>query len=177
MVVGCLSEMIEAMGAHISSYVSDIMPIFLNACQDASIEVKTNALFGLGLICTFVPKTIWNAYATQAMQAMAMVYEGVQHEMAQKHSHHALYYHLMDNYCGALSRVILKVDTLDLAVWVPMLLSWLPLKKDAMENRSVISAIIYLLKVKQDQHVRRPLACMILENTCMFLRVYRYGAA
>lgn len=48
--VGTLAESIQGLGAASAQFVSRLFPVLLNTSREADPEVRSNAIFGLGLL-------------------------------------------------------------------------------------------------------------------------------
>lgn len=48
--VGTLAESIQGLGAASAQFVSRLCPVLLNAAREADPEVRSNAIFGLGVL-------------------------------------------------------------------------------------------------------------------------------
>lgn len=48
--MGTLAESIQGLGAASAQFVSRLLPVLLNAAREADPEVRSNAIFGLGVL-------------------------------------------------------------------------------------------------------------------------------
>lgn len=48
--VGTLAESIQGLGAASAQFVSRLFPVLLNSAREADPEVRSNAIFGLGVL-------------------------------------------------------------------------------------------------------------------------------
>lgn len=48
--VGTLAESIQGLGAASAQFVSRLLPVLLSAAREADAEVRSNAIFGLGVL-------------------------------------------------------------------------------------------------------------------------------
>lgn len=48
--VGTLAESIQSLGAASAQFVSRLLPVLLSAAREADPEVRSNAIFGLGVL-------------------------------------------------------------------------------------------------------------------------------
>ncbi len=48
--LGTLAETVEAMGAASAHFVGQLYPMFVSLLQDADEEVRSNAVFGVGIL-------------------------------------------------------------------------------------------------------------------------------
>lgn len=48
--VGTLAESIQGLGAASAQFVSRLLPVLLSATREADPEVRSNAIFGLGVL-------------------------------------------------------------------------------------------------------------------------------
>ena len=48
--IGTLAETVEALGPSSGQFLDKLLPLFLHAARDSDDEVRSNALFGLGVL-------------------------------------------------------------------------------------------------------------------------------
>ena len=58
--VGILAESVAAMKESISPFVSHLFPLFLAAANDEDEEVRSNAIYGLGVLAEFGREAIFS---------------------------------------------------------------------------------------------------------------------
>lgn len=51
--VGTLAECIQGLGAASAQFVSRLLPVLLSSAREADPEVRSNAIFGLGVLAEF----------------------------------------------------------------------------------------------------------------------------
>jgi hypothetical protein len=134
MAIGALAEVVQGMEQGIEPFANDLLQIFLNGMQDVEDEVKSNAAFGIGVLCTFSKDVTAPAYQ-QILSLLHPLFNPLSTT------------NMQDNACGCLSRMILSHSELvPLDICVPTLMKSLPLTKDFEENRPIIKALLELIK-------------------------------
>ncbi|XP_037526923.1 importin-4 [Rhipicephalus sanguineus] len=131
--VGTLAEVAEGLGqAGIGPFCRPLLQVFLNGMRDQNGEVRSNAVFGLGVL-------IQNAHDILQAEYPALL-EALSTMLAREDNRHA-----KDNICGAVAKLILVgVTVVPVAQVFPVLLQQLPLQEDFEENGSVFHCICYL---------------------------------
>lgn len=141
--IGTLAEVAQGLGpAGIGPFCRPLLQVFLNGMRDRDSEVRSNAVFGLGLLIQNAPEILAPEYQSllEALSAM----------LAREDSRHA-----KDNICGAVARLILAgVTAVPLASVLPVLLRQLPLGEDFEENVSVFRCICYLYGIKHQEFLK-----------------------
>ncbi|KAK4635243.1 putative importin subunit beta-4 [Fulvia fulva] len=135
--VGTLADCVEAMGPACTPYTSKIMQLLLKRLRDEDKEVKSNAAFGMGLLClnSTDAKTILSNYNT-----ILGLLEPLLQNQSNPDDTEA---RLLDNAAGCVSRMIKKAPSnVPLEDVLPRLVELLPLKEDFRENEPVFDMII-----------------------------------
>jgi hypothetical protein len=134
MAIGALAEIVDGLEDGCTPYTGDLMQLFMKGMQDPEDEVKSNAAFGAGVLCTHSTSDV-SGYYPQLLQLL--------HPLFNPNSPT----NMQENACGALCRMILKHESsVPLDMCLPILLQSLPLKNDYEENRPVFKALIKLLQ-------------------------------
>ncbi|RMX51322.1 hypothetical protein pdam_00004673, partial [Pocillopora damicornis] len=135
--IGTISEVMLAMSHAIVPFVQHIFPVFMTSLQDEDDEVRSNTIYGLGILAFYGGDLITPQYPT-ILEALFVILSQNQPPR------------VVDNICGAVSRMIMaNRNFLPLEKVFPGLLQCLPLKEDFEENDPVYSCIIELFS---DQH-------------------------
>ena len=145
--VGTLADCVEAMGPACTPYTGKIMPLLLKRLRDEDKEVKSNAAFGMGLLClnSTDAKTILSNYNT-----IIGLLEPLLQNQSNADDTEA---RLLDNAAGCISRMIKKAPSnVPLEDVLPRLVELLPLKEDFRENEPVFDMIISRYQA-QDQTI------------------------
>jgi len=141
--VGTIADCIESMGAGCTPYTSKMMRILVKRLSDEDPEVKSNAAFGVGLLCekSTNSKEVLSNYNTilgklePLLDASSTATPGVDDPHAR----------LLDNAAGCVARMIKKSPQhVPLEDVLPRLVEILPLKEDFGENEAVYAMIIAL---------------------------------
>nr|XP_058944233.1 importin-4-like [Pocillopora verrucosa] len=135
--IGTISEVMLAMSHAIVPFVQHIFPVFMTSLKDEDDEVRSNTIYGLGILAFYGGDLITPQYPT-ILEALFVILSQNQPPR------------VVDNICGAVSRMIMaNRNFLPLEKVFPGLLQCLPLKEDFEENDPVYSCIIELFS---DQH-------------------------
>uniref|UniRef100_A0A8C5PG40 Importin N-terminal domain-containing protein n=1 Tax=Leptobrachium leishanense TaxID=445787 RepID=A0A8C5PG40_9ANUR len=113
---GTLAESVMALGPAVVQFVPQILPAFISGVRDEDKEVRSNSVFGLGVLVEHGGDSISEKDAR-----------------------------VLDNVCGAVSRMVLShANGVPLEQVFPVMLRSLPLKEDFEENSTVFKCIAYL---------------------------------
>ncbi|XP_022799795.1 importin-4-like [Stylophora pistillata] len=135
--IGTISEVMLAMGHAIVPFVQHLFPVFMTSLKDEDDEVRSNAIYGLGIMAFYGGDLITPHYPT-ILEALFVILSQNQPPR------------VVDNICGAVSRMVMaNRNFIPLEKVFPGLLQCLPLKEDFEENNPVYSCIIELFS---DQH-------------------------
>ncbi|XP_020631239.1 importin-4-like [Orbicella faveolata] len=135
--IGTISEVLLAMAHAIVPFVQHLFPVFMTSLKDEDDEVRSNAIYGLGLLAFYGGDLITPHYQT-ILEALFVILSQNQPPR------------VVDNICGAVSRMVMaNRNSLPLEKVFPGLLQCLPLKEDFEENHPVYSCIMELFS---DQH-------------------------
>jgi len=135
--IGTISEILLAMGHAVVPFVQHLFPVFMTSLKDEDDEVRSNTIYGLGVLAFYGGDIIVPHYQA-ILEALFVILSQNQPPR------------VVDNICGAVSRMIMaNRNSLPLEKVFPGLLQCLPLKEDFEENHPVYSCIIELFS---DQH-------------------------
>lgn len=141
--IGTLAEVVQGLGqAGVGPFCRPLLQVFLSGMRDRDSEVRSNAVFGLGLLIQNAPDILAPDFPSllEALSAM----------LSREDSRHA-----KDNICGAVARLILAgVAAVPMADVFPALLQHLPLEEDFEENATVFHCICYLYSIKHEEFVK-----------------------
>lgn len=139
--VGTLAEAIQGLGAASAQFVSRLLPVLVNSVREADPEVRSNAIFGLGVLAEhggrpaqeYFPKLLGLLLPLLARERQDRV---------------------RDNICGALARLLMASPTRKPEPQVlAALLHALPLKEDLEEWVTVGRLFSFLYQSSPDQVV------------------------
>ncbi|GAB6020766.1 hypothetical protein CHUAL_003425 [Chamberlinius hualienensis] len=137
--VGILAESVAAMKEGITPFVSHLYPVFLSLAQDENEEVRSNSIFGLGVLVEFGGPAVANFY-TNILQLLS-------NTLAQETDNR-----VTDNICGAVARMIItKSDAVPVDQVLPVVMRFLPLKQDYEENLTIVRCMSHLLNIKHPE--------------------------
>lgn len=144
--VGTMADCIESMGAACTAYTPKMMRNLLKRLSDEDPETKSNAAFGMGLLCL---------HSTDANEILGN-YETILGKLEPLLSaspssgdDKEAQARLLDNAAGCVSRMIKKApQNVPLEVVLPRLVELLPLKEDFRENEPVFDMIVTLYQAE-----------------------------
>ncbi|KAI3810363.1 hypothetical protein L1987_19975 [Smallanthus sonchifolius] len=140
MVVACLAEVAQNMGAPISGYVNPLMPFVLKELASPSATNRRNAAFCVGELCQNGGDCSLK-YFDDALQCLYPLFEESEPDDA-----------VRDNAAGAVARMIMAHQhSIPLNQVLPMLLKVLPLKEDHGESVPVYTCICNLVLSSNSQ--------------------------
>lgn len=135
--VGTIAECVGNMGDACTPYTSGLLKLFLYRLTDEDPESKSNAVYGIGLLCE---KTSNDDEILKSLQNIFSKLEPLLDAQDQAR--------LLDNTAGCVSRFISKhSDKLPIAEVLPRLVQLLPLREDYEENKPVFSMIVKLYQM------------------------------
>lgn len=144
--VGTVADCIESMGAACTPYTPRMMRVLLKRLSDEDPETKSNAAFGMGLLC---------ANSTDAKEILGnynnilSLLEPLLHSSSSNTSESEA--RLLDNAAGCVSRMIKKSpENLPVSEILPRLVDLLPLKEDFRENEPVFDMIVSLYQSRNE---------------------------
>lgn len=130
--VGTLAEVIQAMESFILPYVDQLLQLFFITLKDEDEEVISNSVFAIGVLAECGKDSVVKHYS-DLLQLLFSI--------ADKNPSHLI----MDNICGAVSRMILtNYNALPLAQIIPVLIHHLPIQEDKSENDTFMKCICFL---------------------------------
>ncbi|XP_036305720.1 importin-4 isoform X4 [Pipistrellus kuhlii] len=139
--VGTLAESIQGLGAASAQFVSRLLPVLLSAARETDPEVRSNAIFGLGVLAE---------HGGRPAQEYFSKLVGLLLPLLARERHDRVH----DNICGALARLLMasptrKPDPQVLAA----LLHALPLKEDLEEWVTIGHLFSFLYQNSPEQVV------------------------
>ncbi|KAL8205840.1 hypothetical protein R6Q57_009391 [Mikania cordata] len=140
MVVECVAEVAQNMGAPISGYINPLMPFVLKELDSPLATNRRNAAFCVGELCKNGGDCSLK-YFDDALQCLYPLFE----ESEQDHS-------VRDNAAGAVAKMIMAhQNSVPLNQVLPVLLKVLPLKEDHEESVPVYTCICNLVLSSNSQ--------------------------
>ncbi|KAM7470358.1 hypothetical protein LguiA_008541 [Lonicera macranthoides] len=140
MVVACLAEVAQDMGAPIATYIDPLMPLVLKELASPVATNRRNAAFCVGELCK-------NGGAA-ALKYYADVLRGLYPLFGESEPDDAV----RDNAAGAVARMIMvNPESVPLNQVLPVFLKVLPLKEDHEESMAVYSCICHLVLSSNSQ--------------------------
>ncbi|XP_020584576.1 importin-4 isoform X2 [Phalaenopsis equestris] len=134
MVVACLAEVAQEMGAPFSSYIDRVMPLALKELSSSEATNRRNAAFCVGEIC--------KSGGISALKYYSDILRGLYPLFGASEPDDAV----RDNAAGAIARMIMaQPQSIPLDQVLPVFLKALPLKEDREESMAVYSCICNLI--------------------------------
>ncbi|XP_060031272.1 importin-4 isoform X2 [Erinaceus europaeus] len=139
--VGTLAETIQSLGAASAQFVSRLLPVLLSASREADPEVRSNAIFGLGVLAEHGGRPVQEHFPKLLGLLLPLL-------ARERHDR------VRDNICGALARLLMaspnrKPEPQVLAA----VLHALPLKEDLEEWVTMGHLFSFLYQSTPDQVV------------------------
>jgi hypothetical protein len=132
--VGTIAECVGNMGAGCTPYTAGLLKLLLHRMSDENAETKSNAVYGMGLLCE---NTTNDEEILKSLQTIFSKLEPLLDAQDQAR--------LLDNTAGCVSRFMAKhSDKLPVAEVLPRLVQLLPLREDYEENKPVFGLIVKL---------------------------------
>lgn len=136
--MGVLSECFAALKEQTQTWFDTLLPILLSCVQDRNDEVRNNTIFGLGELVMNAGEIAFK-YFPQILSTLSHCVANEQHAG------------VIDNVCGALSRIILSNPSLvPLQEVLPVFIRYLPLREDFDENLAVFKCLTLVYQQGND---------------------------
>ncbi|XP_030658525.1 importin-4 isoform X3 [Nomascus leucogenys] len=137
--VGTLAETIQGLGAASAQFVSQLLPVLLSTAREADPEVRSNAIFGMGVLAE---------HGGHPAQEHFPKLLGLLFPLLARERHGRV----RDNICGALARLLMASPTRKPEPQVlAALLHALPLKEDLEEWVTIGRLFSFLYQSSPDQ--------------------------
>ncbi|XP_008838051.1 importin-4 isoform X2 [Nannospalax galili] len=145
--VGTLAESIQGLGAASAQFVSRLFPVLLSSAREADPEVRSNAIFGLGVLAEHGGRPAQDHFPKLLGLLLPLL-------ARERHDR------VRDNICGALARLLMasparKPEPQVLAA----LLHALPLREDMEEWVTIGQLFSFLYQSSPDQTLRLHYCC------------------
>ncbi|EPY89936.1 importin-4 [Camelus ferus] len=142
--VGTLAESIQSLGAASAQFVSRLLPVLLSSAREADPEVRSNAIFGLGVLVEHGGRPAQEHFP----KLLGLLLPLLARERHERHDR------VRDNICGALARLLMASPTRKPEPQVlAALLHALPLKEDLEEWVTIGHLFSFLYQSSPDQVV------------------------
>ncbi|KAF8411764.1 hypothetical protein HHK36_004322 [Tetracentron sinense] len=134
MVVACLAEVAQDMGAPIAGYVDKVMPLVLKELASSEATNRRNAAFCVGEMCKNGGEPTMKYYG-DILRGLYPLFGEAEPDDA-----------VRDNAAGAVARMIMvHPESIPLNQVLPVFLKVLPLKEDQEESMAVYSCVCHLV--------------------------------
>lgn len=145
--VGAVAEIINGMRAEVTPFTAQLMQALLHRIGDIDIEVRSNAAYGIGLLCYYSEdsQTIISSYPTilEKLQRLLKKVDKV-NKRGDGDDNNA---RGLANACGCVARMILKhPNNVPIPDVVNVLINRLPLTDGLEENTPVFELIVELVR-------------------------------
>ena len=141
--VGTIGDCVQSMGAACTPHTQRMMRVLLKRLSDEDPETKSNAAFGIGLLCekSTDAKEVLSNYVS-ILTKLEPLLDAPSSPAQGTDDPHA---RLLDNAAGCVSRMIKKSpQNVPLEDVLPRLVEILPLKEDFDENEPVYDMLVTL---------------------------------
>lgn len=139
--VGTLAESIQGLGGTSAQFVSRLLPVLLSTAREADPEVRSNAIFGLGVLAEHGGRPAQEHFPKLLGLLLPLL-------ARERHDR------VRDNICGALARLLMASPTRKPEPQVlAALLHALPLKEDLEEWVTIGHLFSFLYQSSPDQVV------------------------
>uniref|UniRef100_A0A2L2Y6J1 Importin-4 n=1 Tax=Parasteatoda tepidariorum TaxID=114398 RepID=A0A2L2Y6J1_PARTP len=137
---GTLADIVSNMEARtVKPFISHLQPVFLGGMRDENEEVRSNSVYGLGVLAENAKELVFDQYPTY-LQALSNMIASEEDRRTK------------DNVCGAIARLIkTNPEGVPLDQVFPVFLQYLPLKEDQEENSTVFECLVYLHSMRYKQ--------------------------
>ncbi|KAJ4964923.1 hypothetical protein NE237_016772 [Protea cynaroides] len=140
MVVACLAEVAQEMGAPIAGYVDTVMPLVLKELASSDATNRRNAAFCVGELCKNGGEPTLKYYA-DILRVLYPLFGESEPDDA-----------VRDNAAGAIARMIMvHPEAIPLNQVLPVFLKVLPLKEDHEESIAVYTCVCHLVLASNPQ--------------------------
>jgi len=137
--VGTIAECVGNMGEACTPYTPALLKLLLHRLSDEDAETKSNAVYGIGLLCEM---TTNDGEILKNLGAIFAKLEPLLEAQDQAR--------LLDNTAGCVSRLISKYpDRIPIADVLPRLVDLLPLREDYEENKPIFSMFVKLYQANE----------------------------
>ncbi|KAK6354998.1 hypothetical protein TWF696_004125 [Orbilia brochopaga] len=134
--VGVTADCIRYMREGCTIHTSSLMQVLIRRLGDENFEVKSNAAYGIGLLCYYSQdKTEVKKHYSTIFSKLEVLFETNKHRGR-------------DNACGCVARMIMaNIDAIpDLGQVLDVLIGVLPLQEDFEENEPIYTMFVQLYK-------------------------------
>jgi hypothetical protein len=137
--VGTIAECVGNMGEACTPHTTTLLKLLLHRLSDEDPETKSNAVYGIGLLCE---KTTNEAEILKALPTIFTKLEPLLEAQDQAR--------LLDNTAGCVSRLISRhPDKIPISEVLPRLVQLLPLREDYEENKPIYAMIVKLYQANE----------------------------
>ncbi|KAK9238109.1 armadillo-type protein [Lipomyces kononenkoae] len=135
--VGALAEIVNGLKSSITPYTSQLLKAFVHRLSDESIDVRSNAVYGYGLLAEYSqsPQEIIATYAKSLQRLQQCL-------VSDSENHRCV-----ANICGCVARMAYShSENVPLSDVLPALIYSLPLKDGCEENDPIFRLVVQLYK-------------------------------
>uniref|UniRef100_V9KAN5 Importin-4 n=1 Tax=Callorhinchus milii TaxID=7868 RepID=V9KAN5_CALMI len=140
--IGIVAETVQAMEGASVQFVPRLLPTLMSGARDTDDEVRSNSVFGIGVLVEHGKESMHTHYPS-LLNILSSIISREQNRR------------VLDNVCGAVSRMILThVSGVPIEQVFPVLIRSLPLKEDLEENVTVFNCISFMYKNQPSQVIQ-----------------------
>ncbi|KAL8177177.1 UNVERIFIED_CONTAM: hypothetical protein K2H54_042895, partial [Gekko kuhli] len=130
--VGVIAESIQGLGRACSPFVARLLPLLMKASRDRDTEVRSNAIFGLGVLAEHGGEVVHEHYP----RLLSLLSNLLSQETCTRAT---------DNVCGAVARMVMaNPGGVPVGQVLPVLIRSLPLNEDVEEYQTVFRCLSFI---------------------------------
>ncbi|XP_063157660.1 importin-4 isoform X2 [Candoia aspera] len=130
--VGIIAETVQGLGCVSSAFIPHLLPLLMGAAREEDQEVRSNAVFGLGVLAEHGGEAMHEHYP----KILALLSNLISQERNSR---------VTDNVCGAVARMMMgSPGGMPFEQVFPVLLRALPLREDFEEYKTVYRCITFI---------------------------------
>lgn len=149
--IGAFAEMVNGMRAEVTPWTNQLSELFLQALGDSDLEVRSNAAYGIGLVCYYSEDSELAGKYFAILQKLQRLLKKVDKKqrrsrgLGDEEDNNSA--RSLANACGCVARMMLNNQaSVPLGEVLPVLLSRLPLHDAYEENTPIFELIVKLFQ-------------------------------
>lgn len=140
--IGTIAETVQQLGTSCAQFLPRLFPVMLSGAKEEDEEVRSNAIFGLGVLVEQGKEAAYDQYP----KVLTLLSAAIAREQNAR---------TMDNICGAVARMIItNAEGVPIDQVLPVMLRAMPLKDDLAENVTVFKCITFLYSKSPEKVIK-----------------------